>query len=92
MLFRSCTMKEIVTLMTRVGQFSKCFILADPDQTDLPTGKSGGFDKLKTIFNDDESRANGIYSFEFTEEDIKRSELVKFMVKKLKHLAPALRV
>lgn len=89
---QNCTMKEIVTLMTRVGQFSKCFILADPDQTDLHTGKSGGFDKLKTIFNDDESRANGIYSFEFTEEDIKRSELVKFMVKKLKPLAPSLRV
>jgi phosphate starvation-inducible PhoH-like protein len=89
---QNCTMKEIVTLMTRIGEFSKCFILADPEQSDLPQGKSGGFEKLKTIFSDEESKANGIYSFDFTEEDIKRSELVKFIVKKLKHLSPTLRV
>jgi len=89
---QNCTTKEIVTLMTRVGEFSKCFILADPDQTDLPLGKSGGFEKLKNIFNDEESKQNGIYSFEFSEEDIKRSDLVKFIVKKLKNLAPTLRV
>jgi PhoH-like ATPase len=81
---QNCTEKEIITLMTRVGEFSKCFILADPDQSDLPNNKSGGFDKLQSIFSDEESKAKGIYSFQFTEEDIKRSELVKFIVTKLK--------
>jgi predicted ribonuclease YlaK len=89
---QNCTQKEIVTLMTRIGEFSKCFILADPDQSDLAYGKSGGFEKLQAIFGDDESKEKGIYSFHFTEDDIKRSELVKFMVKKLKAFSPTVRV
>lgn len=89
---QNCTQKEIVTLMTRVGEFSKCFILADPDQSDLGNGKSGGFDKLQSIFSDQESQDKGIYSFQFTEDDIKRSDLVKFIVKKLKTFSPAIRV
>ena len=89
---QNCTQKEIVTLMTRVGEFSKCFILADPDQSDLGNGKAGGFDKLQSIFSDQESQEKGIYSFYFTEDDIKRSDLVKFIVKKLKGFSPALRV
>jgi phosphate starvation-inducible protein PhoH len=83
---QNCTQKEIVTLMTRIGEFSKCFILADPDQSDLPSGKSGGFERLRALFSGPDSKEKGIYSFEFTEEDIKRSELVKFIVKKLKEL------
>jgi len=89
---QNCTQKEIVTLMTRVGEFSKCFILADPDQSDLGNGKSGGFDKLQSIFSDQESQEKGIYSFHFTEDDIKRSDLVKFIVKKLKGFSPTVRV
>lgn len=89
---QNCTEKEIVTLMTRVGEFSKCFILADPDQSDLHSSKAGAFDKLQNIFSDEESKEKGIYSFKFTEEDIKRSELVKFIVTKLKSFPPALRV
>jgi len=89
---QNCTQKEIVTLMTRVGEFSKCFVLADPDQSDLGNGKSGGFEKLQAIFGDEESKEKGIYSFHFTEDDIKRSDLVKFIVKKLKSFSPALRV
>ena len=89
---QNCTQKEIVTLMTRVGEFSKCFVLADPDQSDLGNGKSGGFEKLQAIFGDEESKEKGIYSFHFTEDDIKRSDLVKFIVKKLKGFSPALRV
>lgn len=89
---QNCTQKEIVTLMTRVGEFSKCFILADPDQSDLGNGKSGGFDKLQSIFSDQESQEKGIYFFQFTEDDIKRSDLVKFIVKKLKTFSPTVRV
>ena len=89
---QNCTQKAIVTLMTRVGEFSKCFVLADPDQSDLGNGKSGGFEKLQAIFGDEESKEKGIYSFHFTEDDIKRSDLVKFIVEKLKSFSPARRV
>jgi len=53
-------------------------------QTDLKSRQlAGGFEKLQAAFDDDESLAMGIYSFNFTEEDIMRSELVKFLVKKV---------
>lgn len=75
--------KEIVTILTRLGSFSRCFILADPQQTDLHEGRGGAFDNLMNLFNNEESREHGIHVFEFTEDDIMRSELVKFLVKKL---------
>lgn len=75
--------KEIVTILTRLGQFSRCFVLADPMQTDLNNGRAGGFEELYNLFNDKESQENGIYTFEFSKDDIMRSELVKFLVKRL---------
>lgn len=89
---QNCTQKEIITLMTRLGKFSKCFILADPEQTDLTNGKAGGFQKLCKLFDDEESKKFGISSFYLTEEDIMRSEIVKYMVSKLKDLSPTSRV
>lgn len=75
--------KEIVTILTRLGHFSRCFVLADPLQTDLPQGKGGAFEELYKLFDNQESREHGIHVFEFNEEDIMRSGLVKFLVKKL---------
>lgn len=83
---QNSTLKEITTVLTRLGQFSKCFVLADPMQTDLPHAKAGGFEKCFHLFNNEESKQQGIYTFEFQEEDIMRSELVKFLVKKFKEL------
>ena len=37
-------------------------------------------------FSDEESAKMGIYTFKFTEEDIMRSELVKFLIKKFKNM------
>ena len=83
---QNMTVKELTTLITRVGEFSKVFILGDPDQSDI-NGKSG-FTKIMNAFDDDESKENGIYTFKFTEEDIVRSTLVKYIVKKLKNVKP----
>ena len=77
--------KELITLITRVGEFSKLFICGDPDQSDI-NGKSG-FVPMMNVFDDDESRNNGIYVFKFDEEDIVRSGLVKFILKKLKNVS-----
>jgi len=76
--------KELITLITRVGEFSKLFICGDPDQSDI-NGKSG-FVPMMNVFDDEESRNNGIYVFKFDEEDIVRSGLVKFILKKLKNV------
>jgi phosphate starvation-inducible PhoH-like protein len=79
---QNCTFKELFTFITRIGQFSKVFVIGDPGQSDI-NGKSG-FEKMVTCFDDEDSQQNGIYTFRFTEEDIVRSELVKFIAKKLR--------
>ena len=78
---QNCTYKELLTLITRTGEFSKVFILGDPDQSDI-NGKSG-FVKMMEMFDDEESRQNGIHVFKFNEEDVVRSGLVKFIINKL---------
>ena len=82
---QNSTIKEITTVLTRMGEGSRCFVLADPMQTDLRGEMNqGAFGKLGKIFSDEESMNMGIYNFNFTEEDIMRSELVKFIVKKVR--------
>jgi len=81
---QNMTKKELTTLITRVGEFSKLFICGDPDQSDI-NGKSG-FVPMMNTFDDEESRNNGVYVFKFTEEDIVRSGLIKFILKKLKNV------
>lgn len=81
---QNCTVKELTTLITRVGEFSKVFILGDPDQSDI--GAKTGFAKLMNLFKDEQSKQNGVFTFEFTDDDIVRSGLVKFIIKKLKEL------
>ena len=83
---QNSTEREIVTVLTRLGMFSRCFVLADPMQTDLHPIKGGAFEKMYKIFSDQESSDFGIKTFEFDEDDIMRSELVKFLVKKFKEL------
>ncbi len=80
---QSLVEREIITIMTRLGEHSKIIICADPYQTDLTNGKVGGFDKLFKTFSDQESKDNGIFTFEFGPEDIVRSKFVKFIVEKL---------
>ena len=68
---QNSTMKEITTVLTRMGKNSRCFILADPMQTDLKSESSqGGFVNMLKTFSDEESLQHGIYTFNFTEEDI----------------------
>ena len=77
--------KEITTVLTRMGKHSRCFILADPMQSDLHS-KDCAFEKMFKLFSDEESYDKGIRTFEFNEDDIMRSELVKYLIKKLKQL------
>lgn len=81
---QNCTRKELITLMTRAGEFSKVFLCGDPQQSDI--GNKSGFMDIYSLFSDDQSKEHGIYTFEFSEEDILRSALVKFIVSKVKIL------
>jgi phosphate starvation-inducible PhoH-like protein len=75
--------KELITAVTRIGKFSKFFILGDPMQTDLRNREQSGFKPMFDIFNDEESQKQGIFCVQFGKEDIMRSELLKFIVEKL---------
>ena len=79
---QNMTYKELFTLITRTGEFSKVFILGDPEQSDI-NGKSG-FIKMLSHFDDEESKSNGIQVFSLTDDDIVRSGLVQFIIKKVK--------
>ena len=76
------TFRELVTLITRIGEGTKLFVCGDTMQSDI-NGKSGFNDMIK-VFNDDESKERGIHCFRFNESDIFRSEILKYIVKKLK--------
>jgi phosphate starvation-inducible PhoH-like protein len=80
---QNITFRELVTTITRLGEFSKIIFLGDPAQSDLPHGKSGGFSKMCKLFTGPDSEEHGIHHFKFTKDDIVRSEFVKFVVSKL---------
>jgi len=82
---QNLTMREIHTLMSRMGEFSKMIIAGDAEQSDLPAGKSG-FSAVYDAFNNEDAINNGIYCVELTEDDIVRSEFVKYITKKFKEL------
>lgn len=73
--------QELVTIITRLGQYSKLFVIGDPAQSDI-NGKSG-FLKMFDLFNDDSCRANGIHCFSFGKEDVVRSGILKFILERL---------
>jgi phosphate starvation-inducible protein PhoH and related proteins len=78
---QNATYSELYTLVTRMGEFSKLFILGDIEQCDI---KNSGFGKIMNQLNDDESKSHGIHVFNFNLEDVVRSKLVKFLLTKLK--------
>ena len=77
------TFKELTTLMTRLGEGSKLIICGDPMQSDI-NGRSG-FADMYSLFNDEESKDQGIHTFHFGAEDIKRSEILKYVISKIQN-------
>lgn len=76
--------KELVTLLTRIGEGTKMFICGDAMQSDI--GNKSGFMRIYDLFNNKESEERGIYCFQFDEEDIMRSEILKYIVATFKKL------
>jgi len=76
--------KEILTVMSRIGENSKLILAGDKMQPDI---KCSGFESVYNAFNDQESWDNGIATFEFDEDDIVRSQILKFIVKKFKTIS-----
>ena len=75
------TFKELTTLITRIGEDTKLFVCGDFMQSDI-NGKSG-YRAMCDRFCDDTSKKMGIHTFKFGIEDIKRSRILKYIVKRL---------
>jgi phosphate starvation-inducible PhoH-like protein len=75
--------KELVTLLTRVGENAKIFLSGDLMQSDI---RSSGFSRFLDCFDNEESKARGIHVFKFDKSDIFRSEILKFIVEKIENM------
>lgn len=76
-------MSEIITILTRIGINCKMFIIGDTLQSDI---NRSCFKSIVNAFDDDTSRANGIQTYRFTEDDIVRSKILKFIINRVGHL------
>lgn len=76
---QNLTREELLTVLTRVGRFSKLVICGDAMQADIGPARSG-FQKIYDLFNTEASRTHGIHCFSFTREDIVRSPIVRHIV------------
>lgn len=74
---QSCTVAEHLTLMSRVGKFSKLVLGGDMAQADI---KNSGFEIVYNMFDTDEAKKHGIHTFKFGLEDIMRSPTCRYIV------------
>ena len=78
----SMTYDDLLLLLSRCGEFTRIFFIADTAcQNEL--GSKSGFGKMFQMFNDRESMENGVFCFELKErEDILRSGFLRFIMEK----------
>jgi phosphate starvation-inducible PhoH-like protein len=82
---QNMTKDELTTVLTRFGEGSKYIIVGDSLQSDI-NGKSG-FNKIQEVFDSDECRENGIFAYKFTDDDVVRSKILKYIVARLAHIS-----
>ncbi len=74
--------EDIMLSLSRIGEGCHVWAIGDSYQADV---KFSGFRGFFDTFNDDESRENGVFAYELRDEaDIKRSSLLRFILKKVK--------
>lgn len=82
---QNLTLSELTTILTRFGHNSKYVIAGDSFQADI--GKISGFNKILNAFTSPECVQRGISTFKFTENEIVRSEILRFIVSRLKGIS-----
>jgi phosphate starvation-inducible protein PhoH len=75
------TNSELTTILTRFGENSKYLVVGDSYQADI--GVKSGFKEIFKAFDVPGSTEWGINNFEFTANDIVRSEVLRFIVDRL---------
>ncbi len=77
------TAQEISLLLTRLGRFSKIFVIGDDRQINV---KNSGFNTVFNLFNNDEANSKGIHTFEFDSSDCMRNGIMKFILDRFESL------
>jgi phosphate starvation-inducible PhoH-like protein len=75
---QNLTLEECTTILTRFGKNTKYILCGDSRQADI--GKSTCINKIITAFDTEESVTNNIHCFEFTETEIVRSKILRYIV------------
>ena len=76
-------LEELVTILTRVGDNSKIFLLGDAFQSDI---KRGYFSRVRDEFADIYSDEKGIRVVNYDATDVRRHPILTFIVEKLGRL------
>lgn len=78
---QNMTNSELTTILTRFGENSKYLVVGDTYQADI--GEKSGFKNIFKAFDDPLCDENGITTFKFDEDDIVRSQILRFIVERL---------
>jgi phosphate starvation-inducible PhoH-like protein len=81
---QNAELDQLIIVLTRLGEHGKLVVIGDSNQVDIRDKKSYG--NVVAKFNSEECKSVGIQSFTLTEDDIKRSKILKFIVGKLNEL------
>lgn len=78
----SCSHDDILLVASRLGEYSKLFIVGD-STFQLSIGSRSGFKRFYDTFDDLDSMENGVFTFPLKEPgDIKRSGLLRYIMEK----------
>lgn len=77
---------SIETVLTRMAEHSLLIVCGDSSGFQNDLGAKSGFKHFCEIFNDLESRDNGIFYFKLDSSQIVRSKFVKFIIEKLQKI------
>lgn len=72
--------RELTTVLTRINHNTKVFLCGDTFQSDI---KNSGFESMCELFNDEESKKEGIHVLEFDRSDIMREGVVGYILQKI---------
>ena len=77
---QNMSVRELTTIITRIGRNSKIFFCGDTMQSDI---SKTGFQKFINAFNDEESREFGLHCLQFEKEDIIRDPILSYIIEKI---------
>lgn len=77
------SIKELLTIMSRINYNTKLFICGDKMQNDI---YNSGFSQCCNLFDDEESKSHGVHHLEFDTSDIMRDPVVSFIIEKIQKI------